>query len=79
MSGYYVDICRLYFIAISRHFQLATFRGQDPGSADQCCVLVLPESPSALPPDSTVPECVCVCLLAAGRDPDEHPTAERVM
>lgn len=76
----YVDV---FLIAISRHFQLATFRGEDQGSADQCLtvvvVFVLPESPSVLSSDTTAPKCVCVCVLAAGREPGEHPTAESVM
>lgn len=66
MSGYFVDTQRPFFIAISRHFQLATFRGEDPGSADKCLsivvFLVLPESVSALASVNTVPKCVCVCL-----------------
>lgn len=59
----YID---LFFRAISRHLQLAIFRGEDPGSAEQCLTIVavfgLPEPASALASDNTICECVCVCL-----------------
>lgn len=81
MSDYWEGIHGPFFKAISKYLQLATFRGEDLGSAGRCLsvvvVLAFPKCPAALASDNTVPE--CVSLSAAGRDSDEHPTAENKM
>ncbi|PKU45230.1 hypothetical protein llap_4457 [Limosa lapponica baueri] len=78
MADYWEDIHGPFFKAISKPLQLATFGGEDLGSADRCLsivvVLVLPEYSAAPASDNTVPE--RVCLPAAGRDPDEYRTVE---